>query len=285
MRASWFVLWVLTLCLSSTAARAQGQSAVLLMTAKGDQGTVSTFGPGAVEGGPLARTITAPLKKAGVGIVSAKAASTEPTRAGNGLPMGDESAIACAVEVGASIAVLVGVEASDDGPVRATRLVGQRARVRIRVLDVSTRRSLFDGKGEAASYGREATLARSQASSKAITRASRGLAANLIVRAPNPQQSGALVLTVQGADSWRAIATIIRSLAATRGVSDMHALEIRPDRIVFSLRSMQGAAQVVAGLRRAQIRNGSLSVQLAGNALDVRVVMNSPSILPPRPNG
>jgi hypothetical protein len=187
---------------------------------------------------------------------------------------------------GANIAIIVGVSATSDGGLRAMSFVGERAQVRIRVLDVASRRAVFDGRGSAASYGAEAQLARSVASSKAVAHASRGLEAKLMMQWPAPSKTlGRLSLAITGAEGWRSVASILRSLAATRGVSAVHAMEIGPGRVVLSLESQQGAAQVVDSLRRARIHNGSLSVQLSGATLLVRVIMNSSPILPPVTNG
>jgi len=268
-------------------ARAESPKAVLLLAAQSDAGTVVTFGRDAQENGPLSRLVRAPFETSGIAIVSTKETAI-PTggSASEGLPLSDDAAVSIAQSVGANVAIVVGVAATSDGHLRATSLVGERAQVRIRVLDVVSGRAIFDGRGSAASYGAEAQLARSVGSSKAVAQASRGLEAKLMMQWPAPSKTlGRLSLSITGAESWRSVASILRSLAATRGVSALHAMEIGPGRVVLSLESQQGAAQVVDSLRRARIHNGSLSVQLSGATLLVRVIMNSSPILPPVTNG
>ena len=268
-------------------AGAASHKAVLLMAAQSEQGTVVTYGQNGRESGPLSRAIAAPFEKAGIELVSTKTLPMSPASDSRpGLPMGDSSATSIARAAGAEIAIVVGIVASSEGPLRATELVGQAVSVQIRVLSVASGRSVFDGKSRAASYGREATMARAQGSSKAIAKATRGLVGTLMEQWPSRRETeGRLSLSITGADGWRAIAAIIRSLAATRGVTGVHALQIHPERVVLSLQSQQGAAQVVASLRRARIHNGSLTVQLSGTSLVVRIVMNTPGILPPIRNG
>ncbi|MCP4444695.1 MAG: hypothetical protein GY811_05020 [Myxococcales bacterium] len=285
MRSILFVLPLLGALLvgGAVAANAEAHKAVLLMAAQGEEGTVVSFGRDAQEPGPLERSIRAPFEKAGIEFVSARdAAVSSMGDALQGLPLGDASASSVARASGASIAIIVGIVAKHEGGIRATSLVGESVSARLRVLDVSTARAIFDGKGKSASYGRESTMARSQAIASAIAKATRGMLAKVIQRWPKTQVAhGQLSLIITGAEGWRSVAVILRSLSATRGVSDLHAVQIQPDRVTLSLRSQQGAAQVVASLRRARIHNGSLSVQLSGTSLLVGVIMSTPSILPP----
>ncbi len=284
-----FVLLALVLptVLVATTARAQSAKAVLLLAAKSDSGTVVTFGRDAQEQGPLSRLVQAPFASSGISMLSAKdVAIPTSTSAPKGLPLDDAAASAIARGVGASVAIVVGVSAASDGRLRATSFVGERVQVRVRVIDVASGQAIFESKAKAAAYGAEAQLARSVASSKAVAKATRGLEAKLMLHWPAPSKSqGHLSLSIRGAESWRSVASILRSLAATRGVTALHALEIGPGRVVLSLESRQGAAQVVDSLRRARIHNGSLSVQLSGSSLAVRVIMKSSPILPPVTNG
>tara|TARA_R110002073_G_scaffold103664_12_gene234809 strand:- start:20352 stop:21218 length:867 start_codon:yes stop_codon:yes gene_type:complete len=281
------VVAVVALVSASAASFAQAPKAVLLMAATSEAGTVVTFGRDAQESGPLSRLVRAPFEAAGMTLVSAKDIAL-PTGSAppEGLPLTDQAASSIAQAAGAGVAIIVGVAAASDGKLRATALVGQQAKVRVRVLDVASGRAIFDSRGDSASYAAEAQLARSVGSTQAIAKATRGLEAKLILQWPAPNTSqGRLSVSITGAEGWRSVASILRSLAATRGVRALHALEIQPGRVVLSLESQQGAAQVVDSLRRARIHNGSLSVQLSGASLAVRVIMTSSPILPPVTNG
>ncbi len=284
------ILLVLSLAICSLlvgSAQAQAGSAVVLLAAHSESGTVTTFGSSAATGGPLARVVQGPIQRAGFSIVPASELAAPAGASGtDGLPLGDAAAIAMAQSAGASLAVVVGVVSRSEGRLRATSHVGHRAKVAIRLLDVATGRAVFSSTADSAAYGASDALARSLASSKALARAVRGMQAKLFLRAPNSEEGqGRLSLQITGADGWRSIASILRTLAATRGVSEVNALEIRPNRVVLSIASKQGAAHVVESLRRARIHNGSVSVQLSGSSLAVRVIMNSPSTVPPVRNG
>ncbi len=285
MRVLPILALALALCAALPAVAKAEDRAVILLSAQSEAGRQSTFGTGSVTGGPLARAVAGPVKAAGLAVAPLESVATPEPGAG-ALPTSDEAAIAVAQAAGAALAVVVGVTAKSEGKLRATAQMGYRAEAYVRVLDVATSRSLFDARAKAAAYGASPGNARSRAGSKALSRALRGLTAKLMVHGSAGQpKAGRLALNITGADGWRAIASILRSLAATRGVSDVAATEIRPGRVVLSIASQQGAAQVVESLRRTRIYHGTLAVQLAGAVLDVRVVMSSPSTTSPVPNG
>ncbi len=255
---------------------AEPPKAILLLAAQSEQGITRSYGPGAQDAGPLSRAMRAPFEEAGISFLSAASLIPPTASAAQELPLSDSVATQMAREAGAGIAVVAYVNAKDQGALRATQLVGQLVRAHVRVIDVTAGRTLFDNKAEFASYGKSASVARALAGTKALTKASRGLGNVLLTQwrpqTPNP---GRLSLAVSGAPGWRSVAAVIRRLAATRGVSGVHLQRIHPDRVLFSLQSKQGAASVVASLRRARIHEGSVAVQLSGSAIVLRVIMSS----------
>jgi len=279
------VVFLVVLCGAGPTARAEPPRAVLLLVAQSEGGTVATFGRDGIDAGPLARSIQDPFEKSGIHFVPATAAAPVMGAAPGGLPLGDAAARTMAEGAGAGIAVVVGLVAASQGSIRATSLVGQVATIRLRVIDVLSGKVVFDRKATAAAYGPEDTQARASASRRVILQGSRGLLATVLREWPDQFHSkGELTVIVTGAEGWRPITTVIRSLVATRGVSDLHALQISPERVFFTLQSQQGEAQVVNSLRRARIADGKLSVQISGDAILVRIIQEAASILPPVQN-
>lgn len=265
----------------ASSARAEGAAAapraLLLLKTSSAGGTTANFGRSATEG-LMSRALKEPFKKLGIAFVSAKELTPSVGEAEAGLPVSDGSAAEMARQAGASIAVIVGIRAQSQGPIRATPFLSQKASLRLRVIDVVTGDVAFDTRLSAYGYhyhkseGQGARLAMA----KAIARANEKLLPEIRTRWSSAKAKGkALIVTVSGADSWRPLAAILQRLAMTKGVESVHAIEIGRDRVRLAVSSRQSISSLIANLRRTRIYNGTIAVTVSGNAIAISLQMRA----------
>lgn len=253
----------------------KAKAVLLLAQSDGSQSTVN-FGKAGVQGGELARLIQAPLAKLGITFVSTTGFSPMVGEPLPGLALGDEAAANLALQAGATLAVSVGIAFRSEGSVRSTQLVGQVVEVRVRVLDRQSGQTVFDTQLRQAGYGATATLAQEFASARALGKLMPDLAKALAARLPTASASGrAMSIQIGGAQGWREVGAIFRSLASTQGMEGMDVLEIRPDRVRLQIRSALSVSSLVAGLRRTRIPSGSVAVTANGNAILIELTITS----------
>jgi hypothetical protein len=182
-------------------------------------------------------------------------------------------------QAGASICVVVGIAAKPKGKIRATKLVSNAASLRIRILATDSGEAVADLKTKRFGYGQGDSQAASAAMAAAIAEVSSEVATHLRKLWPTPSalSGSARVLSIQGANGWRPIASILKQLAASKGIKFVHALEIGSTGVRLSVSSSMSAASLVAILRRTRIANGSLSVVSSGNSISLTLRMSTPS--------
>jgi len=267
----------LTLLASGTAlaeTAANPRSAVLLLKASSGQGTETSFGRGHTVGS-ASRAIREPFEAAGFKFLATDNLTPPVGDAPSGLPLSDSAALHMAREAGASICVVVGITAKAKGKIRATKLVSHEAKLRLRVLVVGSGEVVANLSASRFGYGPSTSQSVSAAMASALAAVAKEVASPLRKRWPTPSASGAsaISLTINGATGWRPIASILKQLAASKGIKFVHALEIGSSQVRLSVSSAMSAGSLVSILRRTRIANGTLSVVTSGNTITVSLRM------------
>lgn len=280
---SFAALVLLAVCMQVGVAQAQAsapsapKAVLLLAESNGESGTVS-FGKSGVSGSEAGRQLKAQLEKLGVVFVSTSGVTPLVGERLPGLPLGDQAAANLARQVGARLAVNVGIVGRSEGPIRATSLVGQAVEVRIRVLDLGTGEAIFDKQLRHAGYGSDAAVAHKLASERALGKLLPALSASVSSRLPREATSDrGMSIQIRGAQGWREVAAILSRLASTQGTEAVHAIEIREDLVHLRVQSALSAASLVSSLRRTRIPNGSLAVIARGNDIAIELTITNPN--------
>jgi hypothetical protein len=191
----------------------------------------------------------------------------------SGLPLSDAAAIDMARQAGASVCVVVGIGVRAMGKIRATQLVAQEARLRIRVLDASAGAVVADTSTKRFGYAADAGQAAGSAQAASIAELGKSLDGKLRARWPTTSAASGSALTLQigGAQGWRPVAAILNQLAASKGIKFVHALEIQSSQVRLSVSTTMSAASLVALLQRTRIYQGTISVVSAGNTITMQV--------------
>lgn len=293
MMKTWFGiavpvgLAVLFVVLHAGAAQAQAASpsapkAVLLLAESNGQSSTVSFGKSGVSGSQAAQQLKAQLEKLGIVFVSSSEITPMVGERLPGLPLSDQAAAHIAQQVGARLAVNVGIIGRSEGPIRATSLVGQAVEVRIRVLDLVAGETVFDSQLRHAGYGQDVALAYRVASERALATVLPTLSATVASRLPREARAGGgMSIRIRGAQGWREVAAILSRLASTQGTEAVHAIEIREDMVHLRVQSALSAASLVSSLRRTRIPNGSLAVMARGSdiAIDLTITTSSQPII------
>ena len=216
------------------------------------------------------------LAERGFEVVSA--AGTKVTRVATaeeakGELLADASAADLARELGAGIAVIIGLEGVTDGPIRGTGLDGGVANGATRVLNVSSGRVVHESAAEGAGWGESVDAAVDSALRNAAQGFTAKLAAVLAKAWPAdlPQRADRMSVSVRGAKSWGAVSAIIRRLATTKGISAVHPSSIRGGEVTLVLETSLSAKKVVSSIRAARLVRGSMSVKASAGGVAVSV--------------
>ncbi len=274
-------LFALALVHQSTVARAESNAAptaLLLLKSSSPQGNEVSFGSGATSVGAAARAIRESFESAGIRFVSAAGMTPSLGEAPSGLPLSDSAALEMASKAGAQICVVVGITVVAKGKIRATQLVSHQARLRIRVLDAQSGQAVTDTTTKR--YGYASALAPSSTAAVASAISAIGAAFRKgwqeRWKAPSAQAASALTLTIRGAQGWRPIASVLKQLAASKGVRFVHALEIDASQVRLSVSTTLSTASLVASLRRTRLLGATLSVVNSGDSITMTVQTNAP---------
>ena len=262
------------LAIAQTGAQAEGRKprpSLLLLKTSTPQQALSNYGPGA-SSSAAARSIKTPLEKLGLEFVSATGLTVKASQElDGGLPVSNESALDLARQAGAELVIVVGIEVKGEGSIRATTLVGHVAHLHLRVLDVASSAELSEARIQAPAYHQEPGHGAALAMTKAISEANTALAAKIGVRSSATSQNEALAISITGAQGWRSVASILRGLAATKGVEAVHLVSVQDSSVQLQVFSKQSAASLVGSLRRTRIHKGSLSVRSSNSSITVTV--------------
>lgn len=206
-----------------------------------------------------------------------------PTSEFNG---SDSRALELGRAAGVTVVVVATMRVHEQGRLRSTPLQGSTSEMNIQIWDVSRSQRVFGKVVRHAGYGTKASDATQMATQRVLKKVSRTVEAVIARHWPTGSLlTGTQVLSlgIRGATSWRAVASILRTLAATPGVQYIHALDIRNGRIRLQLASQQSVTSVVASLRRARIHEGKILVNNRELAITCVLQMNEP-IEKDRPN-
>ncbi len=255
-------------------------TALLLLQASSAQGSEVSFGPGASRSGGAARGIREYFDAVGVRFVSAPSDSS-PSSAGPGagLPLPNASALELSRRAGASICVLVGIAVEAKGKIRATSLLSHQANLHIRVLDVASGDVVLDTRTSRFGYDQNPGLSSASALAASISALGSSFKSALRRRwhAPAKVSGPTLSLTIVGATGWRPVASVLKQLAASKGLRYMHALQINSSQVRLSIATAMSTASLVASLRRTRISGGAVAVLSSGSAITMTLIMKPPT--------
>lgn len=252
---------------------------VVLLKATAGEETVTTFGSTGGDGGAAGRAAARELETRGFDVTSA-AGTRAPTETGETgdslLPLGDDAAAALAGELGAGGALVVGVQAAGDGPIRGTRLRGAVARASVRVIDARSGALVARIASEGSGYGADEVAAAGAAQEEAIAAALVAVEQALRAYWPIPVAAGEHTLVgIRGAVTWSPVAAVIQRLASTPGVIAVHPRRVRGDRVVLAVETRLRPEEIVAAVRRARLVRGQVAARVARGGVDVVVAGDS----------
>lgn len=227
--------------------------ATLLYRVVGAGPTASTFGAAARRDLPGVDALVAALARGGYASVEPTAAGPAPDDEGE-LPVDDLGARALASDVGADLALVVGVTVGPIGPVRGAPLHAAPARAWLHLVDVKANRTIREAAVATGAWGdRERTPIR------AAERAAAQLAAQVFgpasggdgprADAPPITASQGVTVRVRGAGAWNAANLVRADLARTPGVGGVAYAGVGADLVVLSVRGL--AAEKAAAIAKA----------------------------------
>lgn len=270
--AGWLAFAFLLWSPMAEAQTSSGPTAVLLLKTSSAQGSTASFGRSAVPSA-AARALREPFEAQGMRFVRAAGVAVNLGDPPGGLPLSDAAAIDMARQAGASVCVVVGIGLRAVGKIRATQLVAHEARLRIRVLDAGAGAVVADTSTKRFGYAPDADQAAGSAQAASIAALGKSLDGKLRARWPAQAAASGSALTLQigGAQGWRPVASILKQLAASKGIKFVHALAIQGSQVRLSVSTAMSAASLVALLQRTRIHQGTISVISAGNTITMEV--------------
>ncbi len=214
------------------------------------------------------RSLQAPFVKVGFSVVAANKDAAPVDSSAEALKQGKAA--------GASVVVVVRLEAKKDGALQSTLLRGAVATMRFGIYDIGKSNQVIHKQIQRAGYGGNSSKALAMAAERSLESAVSEVELAVLRYWPKAISVGnVLALQVLGATSWREVGSLLRTLATIPGIGYVHVLDIREGRIHFRLASQQSIASVVSSLRRTRIHEGSISVRGKGATITCTFQMNA----------
>ena len=182
-----------------------------------------TFGDEVTRSGDrsiAARLFTDAVTATGFDVARSRGAKAPVTReADQGLPLTDAAARALAQDLDSGGAFVIGVQASQAGPIRGTRLVGATCVVHVRVIDVASGDIISNATFDGAAFGSKLDAVLAGAVTDAVGKATAATTIAIARQWPRPSvPDDAVVVRVRGFVVWSTIEAIVAQLEKTRGV-------------------------------------------------------------------
>lgn len=235
------------------------------------KGTSASFGRDGAAAGPIIRAMLEHIDALGFEHLSTSDFAPTLGSPPQGLPVDDRVATELAAKVGAGIVIVAGIRAESSGRVRGTQLHGAKARLRLRILDVSTGQRVFEGDSAEGGYAASSGPAAESAVLGALGQVREPMARTLERHWPAPVARRGVDVVVSGAMRWGSVSAVLQRLAATRGVEAVHLMAARLAQVVLSVEHVGDPAELVASMRRTRLSTGVLSARQTARGVEVKV--------------